>query len=202
MPNTDQANRSTVKVMNRSVLTRLLVGKLHAEEAVVAGIGNTNFDLWASGQRPQNFYMLGSMGLASSIALGVAIAQPARKIFALDGDGSLLMQLGALGTAAAAGAKNLAIIVWDNGLYQITGSQKTLTASGTDLVAIARGAGIAKSFWAADETHFETLVEHTLAGDGPWFIAARIDGEKPAGTTERDPVKIRLNFMSGMGART
>lgn len=193
-------SRDDATVMNRSVLTRLLVAKLNADEAVVGGIGNTNFDLWASGQRPQNFYMLGSMGLATSIALGVAMAQPDRKVFALDGDGSILMQLGSLGTVAATAPKNLVIILWDNGLYQITGSQKTLTASGSDLVAIARGAGLTDSYWAADEEHFGSLVDRALAADGPMLIAARIDGEKPAGTTERDPVKIRLNFMRGIGA--
>ncbi len=196
----DSASRAAAKIMNRSDLTRRLVAKLGAAEAVIAGIGNSNFDLWASGQRPQNFYMLGSMGLALPITLGVALAQPQRKVFALEGDGSLLMQLGALGTVAAASQRNLAIIVWDNGIYQITGGQKTLTSSGTDLVAIARGAGLANSAWASDEEHFETLVDRALAGDGPWFIAARIDGEKPAGTTERDAAKIRLQFMQGLGA--
>jgi thiamine pyrophosphate-dependent acetolactate synthase large subunit-like protein len=196
-----QSGRNEANVMNRSVLTRLLADKLKSEEAVIGGIGNTNFDLWASGQRPQNFYMLGSMGLATPIALGVAIAQPQRKVFALDGDGSILMQLGALGTVAAEASKNLAIIIWDNGLYQITGSQKTLTDSGTDLVAMAKGAGIAQSHWAFDEAHFESLLDRTLSDDGPWFIAARIDGEKPAGTTERDPVKIRLNFMQGLDVK-
>jgi thiamine pyrophosphate-dependent acetolactate synthase large subunit-like protein len=196
-----QSGRNEASVMNRSALTRLLVGKLKSEEAVIGGIGNGNFDLWASGQRPQNFYMLGSMGLATPIALGVAIAQPQRKVFALEGDGSILMQLGALGTVAAEARKNLAIIIWDNGLYQITGSQRTLTSSGTDLVAIAKGAGIVQSYWAFDEAHFESLVERTLTEHGPWLIAARIDGEKPAGTTERDPVKIRLNFMQGLGVK-
>jgi thiamine pyrophosphate-dependent acetolactate synthase large subunit-like protein len=196
-----QSGRGEASVMNRSVLTRLLVGKLKSEEAVIGGIGNSNFDLWASGQRPQNFHMLGSMGLATPIALGVATAQPQRKVFALEGDGSILMQLGALATVAAEASKNLAIIIWDNGVYQITGSQKTLTSAGTDLVAIAKGAGIAQSCWAFDEAHFESLIERTLTEDGPWFIAARIDAEKPAGTTERDPVKIRLNFMQGIGAK-
>ena len=193
--------RDAAKLMNRSALTRRLVARLKSEEAVVAGIGNTNFDLWASGQRPQNFYMLGSMGLATPIALGVALAQPQRKVFALDGDGSILMQLGTFGTVAAAAQKNLAIIIWDNGLYQITGSQKTLTATTTDLVAVARGAGLSQSEWAADEEHFDALVDRALSKDGPWLIAAKIDGEKPAGTTERDPVKIRLNFMNGLAAK-
>ena len=194
-------SREQAKVMNRSVLTQRFVAKLKNDEAVVAGIGNTNFDLWASGQRPQNFYMLGSMGLAMPIGLGVAMAQPKRKVFALDGDGSVLMELGAFGTVAAVAPKNFAVIIWDNGIYQITGSQKTLTSGTTDLVAIAKGAGLKQSAWAADEEHFDALVDHTLAGDGPWFICVRVDGEKPAGVTERDPVKIRLNFMSGLGVK-
>ena len=93
------------KVMNRFDLTSRLVAKLKNEEAVVGGIGNTNFDLWAAGHRPQNFYMLGSMGLAFPIALGVALAQPKRRIFALEGDGSLLMQLGCAVDDRDAGAE-------------------------------------------------------------------------------------------------
>ena len=69
-----------IKVMNRFDLTCRLVARLTREEAVIGGIGNTNFDLWAAGQRPQNFYMLGSMGLACPIALGVALAQPQRRV--------------------------------------------------------------------------------------------------------------------------
>lgn len=193
------ASRNTAKVMNRSDITRRLVAKLNKEEAVIGGIGNTHFDLWASGQRPQNFYMLGSMGLAAPIAFGVAMAQPERKVFALEGDGSLLMQLGALGTIAVANQKNLAIIVFDNGVYQITGSQPTLTSYGTDLVAVAKGTGLAQSTWAADEAHFEQLVDRALKEDGPWFIAVRTDDKPPAGLTERDAAKIRGRFMQGLG---
>ncbi|MBW8268194.1 hypothetical protein K1J50_01700 [Caldovatus sp. SYSU G05006] len=190
------------KVMNRFDLTQLLVAKLK-DEAVVGGIGYSNFDLWASSAgRPQNFYMLGSMGLAVPIALGVAIAQPRRKVFALEGDGSLLMQLGCLATVAARAPRNLAIVVWDNGAYAITGGQATPAAqAGTDIVAIARGAGIARSNWASDEAEFEALVEQALAGDGPWLIAARIDGQPAARQTPRDPVLHRQRFMQGMGVR-
>src|SRR3954451_627655 len=130
-----QSGRNEASVMNRSVLTRLLVGKLNSEEAVIGGIGNSNFDLWASGQRPQNFYMLGSMGLATPIALGVAIAQPQRKVIALEGDGSILMQLGSLATIAGRRQKNLAVVIMDNGTYQITGGQLTSTELGADVVA-------------------------------------------------------------------
>ena len=188
------------KVMNRFDLTSRLVAKLKHEEAVIGGIGNTNFDLWAAGHRPQNFYMLGSMGLAVPIALGVAIAQPQRKVVALEGDGSLLMQLGALGTVASLQPKNLVIVVWDNGTYQITGSQPTLTSSSVDLVAMAQGAGLAQSTWAADESHFEALVNQALAVDGPRFICARTDNQPPVGVTERDSARIRGRFMDALAA--
>ena len=189
------------KVMNRFDLTSRLIAKLKNEEAVIGGIGNTNFDLWAAGHRAQNFYMLGSMGLAFPIALGVALAQPDRRVFALEGDGSLLMQLGSLTTIATLAPKNLTIIVWDNAMYQITGSQKTATAGKADLVEIARAAGIAQSAWANDEADFERLIDRALAEDGPWFIAARIDASAPKAQTPREPVIIKDNFMRGVGAK-
>ncbi len=189
------------KVMNRFDLTKRLVAKLRHDEAVVGGIGNTNFDLWAAGQRPQNFYMLGSMGLACPIALGVALAQPKRKVIALEGDGSLLMQLGALTTIAMLGQKNLGIIVMDNAIYQITGGQPTASAHTADFVAIARGAGIENSAWAADESDFEQLVDRMLTEEGPSLIAVRIDGKPATATTERDPMLIRDRFMRGLGVK-
>ena len=195
------ASFDNAKVMNRFTLTQRLVAKLEHEEAVVGGIGNTNFDLWAVGQRPQNFYMLGSMGLAIPIALGVAIAQPQRHIVALEGDGSLLMQLGCLTTIAALGQKNLTMVIMDNGIYQITGSQPTPAAGIADFVAIARGAGIAKAAWAADEEDFDRLIDAALAEGGPTLIAARIDDKPGVGSTDRDPPQIRDKFMRGLGAK-
>jgi thiamine pyrophosphate-dependent acetolactate synthase large subunit-like protein len=192
--------RST-KVMNRFDLTKRLVAKLKNEEAVIGGIGNTNFDLWSAGHRPQNFYMLGSMGLAFPIALGVALAQPKRRIFALEGDGSLLMQLGCLATIASLKPKNLSLIVMDNGIYQITGSQPTPAAASSDIVAIAQGCGLADSAWAADEEDFERLVDRSLSASAPTLIAVRIDEKPGVGTTDRDPVQIRERFMRGVGVR-
>jgi thiamine pyrophosphate-dependent acetolactate synthase large subunit-like protein len=189
------------QVMSRFELTKRLVAKLPGEEAVIGGIGNTNFDLWCAGRRPQNFYMLGSMGLACPIALGVALAQPARRVIALEGDGSLLMQLGSLTTIAMLAPKNLIVVVMDNRSYQITGGQPTATAAGADLVTIARGAGIAQSAWAADEAMFDELVDRALKADGPWLIAARIDDQPGVGATDRDPVVITDRFMRGLGTK-
>jgi len=194
-------NTRNTKVMNRFDVTSRLIGKLKHEEAVVGGIGNTNFDLWAAGHRPQNFYMLGSMGLAFPIALGVALAQPDRRVFALEGDGSLLMQLGALATIAALKPKNLIMIVMDNGIYQITGAQPTPAADVADIVAIAIGSGLSNSSWAADEEDFERLIDQALSGSGPMLIGVRLDDKPGTGTTRRDPVQIREQFMLGVGVR-
>jgi thiamine pyrophosphate-dependent acetolactate synthase large subunit-like protein len=194
------ATAHNAKVMNRFALTQRLVARLERDEAVVGGIGNTNFDLWMSGRRPQNFYMLGSMGLSIPIAFGVALAQPERHVVALEGDGSLLMQLGCLCTVAMQAPKNLTIVVWDNGMYQITGGQPTASAAATDLVAVARGCGLANSAWAADEDEFDRLVAAALRG-GPSVIAARVDEKPGTGTTDRDPVQIRERFMRGLGVR-
>src|ERR1700746_2436993 len=170
------------KVMNRFDLTSRLIAKLKNEEAVIGGIGNTNFDLWAAGHRPQNFYMLGTIGLALPIALGVALAQPRRRVFALEGDGSLLMQLGSLSTIATLRPKNLTMIVMDNGIYQITGAQPTPAAGVADVVAIATGSGLANSAWAADEKDFERLVDVSLTASEPSLIAVRIDDKPGVGT--------------------
>ena len=188
--------------LSRLALTRLLVGQLHQGEAIVAGIGNTNFDLAAAApERLENFSMLGSMGQAVAIALGVALLQPGRRVFALEGDGSLLMNLGCLATIGSVAPRNLTIIAWDNGAYQITGGQATATARGTDLVAIARGAGIAASAWVADEAAFLAAIERALQTDGPQFIAARIDQHPGAARPERDPVLLKDRFMRGLGVR-
>lgn len=186
-------------VFNRTELTKRLVARLKREEAVVAGIGNTNFDLFAAGHRPQNFYMLGSMGLAVPIALGVAIAQPERGVIALEGDGSILMALGCLTTVATVRPRNLTIVIMDNGLYQITGKQTTATGTSTDIVAVAKGVGLANSHWVRDDAHFDELISRPFDNGGPVLLAVKIDDKPGAGQTVRDPALIRSRFMKGLG---
>ena len=193
--------RDDAKVMNRADLTSRLVAKLQAEEAIVAGIGFTNFDLWSVGRRPQNFYMLGSMGLALPIALGVAIAQPERRVIALEGDGSLLMQLGVLSTIAGRRQKNLVMIVWDNAAYQITGGQPTATAEAVDLVGLAQASGLASSPGRRTRRISRHSSTRHSSRTRPCFIAAQMTTERPAATTHRDPVQIRESFMRGLGVR-
>ncbi len=189
---------ASARLLNRADLTRRLAARLTREEAVVAGIGNANFDLYAAGHRPQNFYMLGSMGLACPIALGVALAQPTRGVIALEGDGSILMALGCLATIGMIKPRNLTIVIMDNGVYQITGRQQAATAATADIVAIAVGAGI-DGHWVDDETHFEELIARRFDAGGPVLLAAKIDDQPGVAQTPRDPPLIRHRFMQGLG---
>ena len=195
--------RTAIKstLMDRFGLTQRLISLLTRGEAVIGGIGNCNFDLHGAGDRPQNFYMLGSMGMAVPIGLGVALAQPERQIIVLEGDGSILMNLGCLSTIGMVAPPNLTVIVWDNGAYQMTGGQATATASTTDLVQVAQAAGIANSRWAQDENHFERLVQQALWAKGPSFIAAGIIAKSSQSHPEFDPVILKDRFMRGIGAK-
>ncbi len=184
--------------MNRLEATKRLVKHL-GDEIVVANLGNAARDLANAADRPQNYYSKGSMGLISSMGLGLALAQPGRKVIVLDGDGSLLMNLGSLATIAAVAPRNLIHVVWDNEEYQLTGGQKTHTARGANLAQMARGAGIQRVTEPADEDQFEAAVEDALAGEGPWFILAKVAPERTKAKIANDPVLLKHNFMRGIG---
>src|SRR4029077_3354209 len=113
--------------------------------AVVTIMGATAAELYSLGHRPNFFYLNHAMGLASSIGLGVALCQPARRVIVLDGDGSVLMNLGGLSTLARYGPRNLVEMLFDNESLLSVGGYPTATATGTDLAACARGAGIASA---------------------------------------------------------
>lgn len=108
---------------------------------IVCNIGFPSRELYAVRDRPENFYMLGSMGMASSIGLGLALAQQ-RRVIVLDGDGSVLMNLGTLTTIANYAPENYQLVILDNCAYGSTGSQPTCTSCKTDLAAMAKAAGI------------------------------------------------------------
>ena len=111
------------------------------ELLVVTGLGSTTYDAGAAGDRPENFYLWGAMGGAAMIGLGVALAQPNRRVLVLTGDGEALMGLGALSTLAARAPANLSMVVMDNGQFGETGHQASHTALGTDLAAVAAACG-------------------------------------------------------------
>ena len=110
---------------------------------VVPGLGSTTWDLFAAGDDDRNFYLWGAMGGAGMIGLGLALAQPEKRVAVITGDGEMLMGMGSLGTIGIQKPKNLAVIVFDNGVYGVTGMQPSHTQSGADLTAVAAGCGFA-----------------------------------------------------------
>ncbi|HVQ43142.1 MAG TPA: thiamine pyrophosphate-dependent enzyme, partial [Vicinamibacterales bacterium] len=143
------------------------------DRAVIASLGHPAYDLFAAGDRPANFYTWGSMGLASSIGLGLAMAQPDKRIVVLDGDGSLLMNLGSLATIGWVKPKNLVVIVWDNGVYGTTGGQDTATVHGTNLAGAATAMGIGNVTTAETIEGLSHVLERVDAESGPWVVVAK-----------------------------
>ena len=176
--------------MTRLEATRTIV-ELAPEAAIIASLGHPAYDLFAAGDRPRNFYTWGSMGLASSIGLGVALARPGVRVIVLDGDGSLLMNLGSLATIGLLQPKNLLVIVMDNELYATTGGQPTPTAHGADLAAAARAMRV-ESTTVRDESELRGAIART------GLIVAKVTESSPAVKPPLDYVGIRNRFMSAL----
>jgi thiamine pyrophosphate-dependent acetolactate synthase large subunit-like protein len=186
--------------MNRLDATRLLVSMLD-HQPVVASLGHPKYDLFASGDRPGNFYTWGSMGLASSIGLGLALARPDLQVVVVDGDGSLLMNLGSLATIGWTHPPNLVLIVWDNQEYGTTGGQQTATAHGADLGAAARALGIDATLTTRTEAELRTAIHSALTTTGPSVIVAKVEESVPTARPPLDCVFIKQRFMSAIGNR-
>jgi thiamine pyrophosphate-dependent acetolactate synthase large subunit-like protein len=185
--------------MTRLDATRHVVAALGAE-AIVASLGHPAYDLFASGDRETYFYTWGSMGLASSIGLGLALARPDRRVIVLDGDGSLLMNLGSLATIGWVQPANLVIVVWDNALYGTTGGQASATAHGADLSAAARALGIRAVATVRSVEELERAIARVGTEPGPWVIVARVDENVPAVKPPLDCVFIKQRFMAAIGS--
>ena len=185
--------------MTRLEATRALRGRL-TTEAVVASLGHPAYDLFAAGDRPENFYTWGSMGVASSIGLGLAMARPERQIVVLDGDGSLLMNLGSLATIATVAPPNLTVVVWDNGEYGTTGGQPTATARGADLARAASALGIPHVGTVLEPEGLRKMLSIALGRAGPCVIVAKVRESAPVAKPPLDCVHIKQRFMSAIGA--
>jgi thiamine pyrophosphate-dependent acetolactate synthase large subunit-like protein len=169
------------------------------DAAIVASLGHPAYDLFAAGDRAANFYTWGSMGLASSVGLGLAMAQPARRVLVLDGDGSLLMNLGSLATIGWVRPTNLVVIVWDNELYGTTGGQDTATAHGADLDGASRAMGIAATVTVRNTGEVDAALARVSAAPGPWVIVAKVRESAPTVKPPLDCVFIKQRFMAAIG---
>lgn len=163
------------------------------EELVICNIGFPSRELYEINDRSKNFYMIGSMGLASSIGLGLALAKPYENIVVIDGDGSLLMNMGSLVTVFANNPSNLTWIVIDNGAYGSTGNQDTY-AQLLDLVDIAKSVGFKNSY------NFEDIdLKEIMNSDDASFIVYKTEaGNSSAPIIDLDPITIKERFMKSI----
>lgn len=185
--------------MRRFDATQLAL-RLAGDRPIVGNLGPTSDELWHAGHRDRNFYTYGNMGLCSSIALGMALAT-SEQIISLDGDGSLLMNLGALASIGRERPKNLIVVVYDNEAWGQTGHQTSHTGTGTDLEQVATSCGIASSTTVNDLEELEGALSTALATDGPHFIVAKIEeaGYLPVAPVEPEFTlyRFRNTFVDG-----
>ncbi|MBO6123701.1 MAG: sulfopyruvate decarboxylase subunit beta [Methanobrevibacter sp.] len=163
------------------------------EELVICNIGFPSRELYEIDDRSKNFYMIGSMGLASSIGLGLALAKPNKNIVVIDGDGSLLMNMGSLVTIFANNPSNLTWIVIDNGAYGSTGNQDTY-AQMIDLVDVAKGVGFENSY------NFEDInLKDVMHNENASFVVYKTEaGNSTAPIIDLDPITIKERFMKSI----
>jgi thiamine pyrophosphate-dependent acetolactate synthase large subunit-like protein len=185
--------------MDRATATRLLVSRL-TDEVVVSNLGQATLDLQRIGDRPLNCYTFGSMGQCSSIGLGIALARRDVRVVCLDGDGSLLMNLGSLCTIATLQPGNLALVVWDNEVHMTTGGQPTATAHRSSFAQMARGAGIEKVLEPRDEAELGRAYDRMLAEDGPFVVPVKVSRGRAEGRLERDVVGYARRFRQALAA--
>ena len=157
--------------LNRRALVAQLVSQ-RGDAAIITGLGSATYDCFAAGDSPLNFHLWGGMGGAAMIGLGVALAQPGRRVIVITTDGEMLMGVGSFATIAAQQPPNLAILVLDNQAFGETGAQPGLTAAGVDIAAMAAGAGIKRTLTASD--HPDDLLHTVTHHPGPIVAVAKV----------------------------
>ncbi|HEY4372000.1 MAG TPA: thiamine pyrophosphate-dependent enzyme [Burkholderiales bacterium] len=160
----------------RMVVKELL--KKRGDMLVIGGLGAPAWDITAAGDNANNFPLWGAMGAAAMIGLGLALAQPQRRVLVITGDGEMLMALGALATIAVQKPRNLSIVVLDNEHYGETGMQRTHTGYGVDMAGMAKAAGFARTVNVTAQRDLLRLRPLIDAMRGPLFAQVKVDPEK------------------------
>ncbi|WP_374446828.1 thiamine pyrophosphate-dependent enzyme [Stella sp.] len=164
-------------IHRRPLVARLLAGR-DERLLVITGLGTPTYDAAAAGDDPRTFFLWGAMGGATMMGLGLALAQPDRRVLVLAGDGEMLMAVGSLATVAMKRPANLAVVVLDNEHFGETGMQPTPTHAGVDLAGMAAAAGWTKTMTARSEADVPALVDAARNAPGPVFAVAKIIAEK------------------------
>jgi phosphonopyruvate decarboxylase len=170
---------------------------------VVSGLGSPTYDVYAAGPRATNFYLWGAMGGAVPLALGLALARPDRAVLAITGDGEQLMGVGSLATVAACAPENLTVVVLDNGHFGGTGMQTSHTGLGTDLAAVARGFGLARTCTITSEQELDDLAAAVAERSEATFARIVVGLEETArALPPRDGVANKNSFRAALGLET
>lgn len=170
------SERSHHYPLRRRVVVKALLEE-RGDMLVVAGLGAPAWDMTAAGDVPLNFPLWGAMGGAVPVGLGLALAQPSRRVLVITGDGEMLMGLGSLATVAIQSPPNLAIVVLDNERYGETGMQLTHTAGDVDLAAVAAATGFPVCHTISDEEELRSVLPQILNGEGPVFVNIKVRAE-------------------------
>lgn len=190
--------QTNTRVERRQFVDKLI--KLIPDALIVTGLGSPSYDVFAAGDRDQNFYLWGAMGGAAAMGLGMALAQPDKPVVVITGDGEQLMGIGSLATISAKRPANLTIIVLDNGHYGETGMQRSHSSLGTNLVAVAKGFGIQNAFSIDDLTQAEKIAELINAKKEVTLAQVFIEtNEPPRALPARDGVYIKNRFRAQLG---
>jgi thiamine pyrophosphate-dependent acetolactate synthase large subunit-like protein len=171
----DPRRSEAFPLRRREVAKALLADR--GDLLVVAGLGSTAWDVAAAGDHPLDFPLWGAMGGAALIGLGLALAQPQRRILVITGDGELLMGLGGLATIGAQQPANLALVVFDNERYGETGMQPTHTAHDVDLAAVAGACGFPVTGTVREPSELEAALPVIREAEGPLFHAIKVRAE-------------------------
>ena len=169
---------------------------------VVAGLGSTAWDCTAAGDSDLTFPMWGAMGTAAMIGLGLALAQPRRRVLVITGDGEMLMGLGSLATVGARKPANLSVVVIDNERYGETGMQETHTSHGVDLAGAALACGFRVTMGVGEQGELAALRKAIQAGKGPLFAQVKVAPEKlPPVLPPREGVLLKNRFRRALLGR-
>lgn len=192
------AKAKSNKIQRRAFVADLLAQR--GDALIIPGLGSPTWDIFASGDSPEYLYSWGGMGLAVSTALGIAMAQPKRRVLALTGDGEMMMGIGSLGVVADQAPSNLGILVLDNEHFGETGRQTGLTSSQADMCKIAEGFGIKRTMHVTEQGAVDELASFVFKEPGPVFAVAKIAlSEDPWALPVKDGVAIARRFRVALG---
>jgi thiamine pyrophosphate-dependent acetolactate synthase large subunit-like protein len=187
------------KPLNRRLAVKRILRDRQQDVLVVTSLGNPTFDVAAAGDTPQNFYLWGAMGGAVTFGLGVALAQPNKRVVVFVGDGEMMMGLGSLATVGVDKPSNLSIVVIDNEHYAETGMQLAHAGRGVDITAIARAAGFENAATIVSERELDEFVNVILKADGPVLATVKVSTDpEPTSLPPRDGPWLRSRFREAL----